>query len=74
MVGRLSTESCKCNSFNLDRIFGNDTVPSHYLPVVIQFPGGFLAHSRGRYLPAGAPQCLNRSEMQDLLSCKIGFG
>ena len=25
MVGRLSTESSKCNSFNLDEIFGNDT-------------------------------------------------
>ena len=24
MVGRLSTESGKCNSFNLDGIFGND--------------------------------------------------
>jgi hypothetical protein len=24
MVGRLSTESCCCNSVNLDRIFGND--------------------------------------------------
>jgi hypothetical protein len=27
MVGRLSTESGKCNSFNLDGIFGNDTAP-----------------------------------------------
>ncbi len=26
-VGRLSSESCKCNSFNLDRIFGNDSQP-----------------------------------------------
>jgi hypothetical protein len=25
MAGRLSTETCNCNSFNLDRIFGNDT-------------------------------------------------
>ena len=25
MVGRLSTESDQCNSFNLDGIFGNDT-------------------------------------------------
>jgi hypothetical protein len=25
MAGRLSTETCKCNSFNLDRIVGNDT-------------------------------------------------
>ena len=25
MVGRLSTESGKCNSFNLDGIFGNDS-------------------------------------------------
>jgi hypothetical protein len=24
MVGRPSTESGKCNSFNLDKIFGND--------------------------------------------------
>ncbi len=24
MVGKLSTESCKCNSFNQDRYFGND--------------------------------------------------
>jgi hypothetical protein len=27
MVGSLSTESGKCNSFNLDGIFGNDTQP-----------------------------------------------
>ena len=31
MVGRLSTESGKCNSFNLDGIFGNDNHP--------EFPG-----------------------------------
>ena len=31
MVGRVSTESGKCNSFNLDGIFGNDT---RYLTVV----------------------------------------
>ena len=24
-TGRLATESCKCNNFNRDRIFGNDT-------------------------------------------------
>jgi hypothetical protein len=24
MAERLSTKACKCNSFNLDRIFGND--------------------------------------------------
>ena len=26
MIGRLSTESGKCNSFNLDGIFGNDSL------------------------------------------------
>jgi hypothetical protein len=29
MAGRLSTETCKCNSFNLDRIFGNGTGKSN---------------------------------------------
>ena len=28
MVGRLSTKSGKCNSFNLDGIFGNDSQQS----------------------------------------------
>ena len=31
MVGRLSTESGKCNSFNLDGIFGNDSAPFNVL-------------------------------------------
>ena len=26
MVGKLSTESCKCNSFNQDRYFGSECV------------------------------------------------
>jgi hypothetical protein len=33
MVGRLSTESGKCNRFNLDGIFGNDR--SHYVRVLL---------------------------------------
>jgi hypothetical protein len=30
MVGRLSTESGKCNSFNLDGIFGDDSARSMF--------------------------------------------
>jgi len=36
MVGRLSTESGECNSFNLDGIFGND---KRIVAAIINSPG-----------------------------------
>jgi hypothetical protein len=44
MAGRLSTETCKCNSFNLDRIFGNDS-PSRLAPIYSR-ENGLLSHRR----------------------------
>ena len=51
MVGRLSTESGKCNSFNLDGIFGNDRRISRHLTYTAIYSHFFA----GRFLKETPP-------------------